>query len=89
MTALKLAPQRGFEPPYYARRPLRLINSEVSYQLEYRGIFGGNGGNRTHDTELMRLLLNHSASLPRMSATKSGVGIQRLREVWIRTKVNR
>ena len=34
----KLAPQSGIEPPYYALRPLRLINSQVSYQLEYRGI---------------------------------------------------
>jgi hypothetical protein len=33
-----LAPQDGLEPPYYALRPLRLINSQVSYQLEYRGI---------------------------------------------------
>ena len=33
-----LAPQIGFEPTYYALRPLRLINSQVSYQLEYRGI---------------------------------------------------
>lgn len=38
MHSTKLAPQRGFEPPYYALRPLRLINSQVSYQLEYRGI---------------------------------------------------
>ena len=33
-----MAPQSGIEPPYYALRPLRLINSQVSYQLEYRGI---------------------------------------------------
>ena len=33
-----MAPQSGIEPPYYASRPLRLINSQVSYQLEYRGI---------------------------------------------------
>ena len=34
----ELAPREGFEPPYCALRPLRLINSQVSYQLEYLGI---------------------------------------------------
>lgn len=38
MSSAMLAPQGGFEPPYYARRPLRLVNSQVSSQLEYRGI---------------------------------------------------
>ena len=36
-----MAPQSGIEPPYYALRPLRLINSQVSYQLEYRGMENG------------------------------------------------
>jgi hypothetical protein len=43
-----MAPREGFEPPYYALRPLRLVNSQVSYQLEYLGIkFGGHAGIRT------------------------------------------
>ena len=43
-----MAPQSGIEPPYYALRPLRLINSQVSYQLEYRGInFGHRCRSRT------------------------------------------
>ena len=33
-----MAPPESFELPYYDLRPLRLVNSQVSYQLEYRGI---------------------------------------------------
>ena len=50
-----MAPQSGIEPPYYALRPLRLINSQVSYQLEYRGInFGQCTKNRTWTSTLRR-----------------------------------
>ena len=72
-------PNRFAAPPSGSRTQFTKDESNVSQAAcipgapTTAGLYGGDGENRTHDTRLMRPLLNHSASSPCSVAYPLGI----------------